>query len=90
MYCVWYPLTDRAGPVRFHRNIERAGIRKVLDVTLHVLPTDAQVGMSGAGLVIINPPWQLDERLGELMPQLHRLLSPEGLGGSSVEWIVPE
>ena len=90
MYCVWYPLTDRAGPVRFHRNIERAGIRKVLDVTLHVLPTDAQVGMSGAGLVIINPPWQLDERLRELMPRLHRLLSPEGLGGCSVEWIVPE
>jgi hypothetical protein len=24
------------------------------------------------------------------MPQLHMLLSPEGLGGSSVEWIVPE
>jgi len=90
MYCVWYPLTDRAGPVRFHRNVERAGIRKVLDVTLNVLPADAQVGMSGAGLVIINPPWQLDERLKELMPQLHKLLSPEGLGGSSVEWIVPE
>jgi 23S rRNA (adenine2030-N6)-methyltransferase len=46
--------------------------------------------MGGAGLVIINPPWQLDERLKELMPQLHKLLSPEGLGGSSVEWIVPE
>ena len=90
MYCVWYPLTDRAGPVRFHRNVERAGIRKVLDVTLNVLPADAQVGMSGAGLVIINPPWQLDERLRELMPQLHRLLAPEGLGGCNVEWIVPE
>jgi 23S rRNA (adenine2030-N6)-methyltransferase len=62
----------------------------VLDVTLNVLPVDAQVGMGGAGLVIINPPWQLDERLKELMPRLHTLLSPEGLGGSRVEWIVPE
>jgi 23S rRNA (adenine2030-N6)-methyltransferase len=90
MYCVWYPLTDRAGPVRFHRNVERAGIRKVLDVSLRVLPADAQVGMSGAGLTIVNPPWMLDDRLKELMPELHRLLSPEGLGGSNVEWIVPE
>ena len=90
MYCVWYPLTDRAGPVRFQRNLERSGIRRILDVTLRVLPDDAQVGMSGAGLVIVNPPWQLDERLQELLPQLHRLLSPEGLGGSTVEWIVPE
>ena len=44
----------------------------------------------GAGLVVVNPPWQLDERLKELLPQLHRLLSPEGLGGSRVEWLVPE
>jgi len=89
-YCVWYPLTDRAGPLRFRHNLERSGIRRVLDVTLSVLPADAQVGMSGAGLVIINPPWLIDERLQELLPQLHRLLSPDGLGGSSVEWLVPE
>jgi 23S rRNA (adenine2030-N6)-methyltransferase len=90
MYCVWYPLTDRAGPLRFRHNLERSGIRRVLDVTLSVLPADAQVGMSGAGLVIINPPWLLDERLEELLPQMHRLLSPEGLGGTSLEWLVPE
>jgi 23S rRNA (adenine2030-N6)-methyltransferase len=89
-YCVWYPLTDRAGPVRFHRELERSGLRKVLDVHLSVLPTDAQVGMAGAGLVILNPPWMLDDRLKELLPQLHKLLSPEGLGGTSVEWLVPE
>jgi 23S rRNA (adenine2030-N6)-methyltransferase len=46
--------------------------------------------MAGAGLVIINPPWQLDEQLKELLPQLHRLLSPEGQGATSVEWWVPE
>jgi 23S rRNA (adenine2030-N6)-methyltransferase len=90
MYCIWYPLTDRAGPVRFHRDLERSDIRRILDVTLRVLPNDAQVGMGGAGLVIVNPPWQLDARLGELLPELHRLLSPEGLGGTSVDWIVPE
>lgn len=89
-FCVWYPLTDRAGPVRFRRDLARSGIRKVLDAQLNVLPADAQVGMAGAGLVIVNPPWLLDERLVELLPRLHRLLSPEGLGGTSVEWLVPE
>ena len=88
--CVWYPHTDRAGPLRFHRELERSGIRKVLDVRLDVLPADAQVGMAGAGLVIVNPPWLLDERLRELLPQLHGLLSPERLGGTAVEWLVPE
>jgi len=88
--CIWYPRTDRAGPLRFHHGLERSGIRKVLDVTLDVLPTDAQVGMPGAGLVIVNPPWQLDTRLRELLPPLHALLSPEGAGGTRIEWRVPE
>ena len=89
-FCVWYPLTDRAGPTRFHRGLERSGIRKVLDASLRILPPDAQVGLSGAGLTIVNPPWMLDDNLQELLPQLHRLLSPQGLGESSVQWIVPE
>lgn len=89
-YCIWYPRTDRAGPVRLHRELERSGIRRVLDVTLDVLPSDAQVGMAGAGLVLVNPPWQIDARLRELLPKLHRLISPDGLGGTRVDWLVPE
>ncbi|MGI9245788.1 MAG: 23S rRNA (adenine(2030)-N(6))-methyltransferase RlmJ [Steroidobacteraceae bacterium] len=85
-FCAWYPLTERAGPLRFRRNLERAGIRKVLDCTLSVMPDDTPVGMRGSGLVIVNPPWLLDERLGELLPDLHRLLVPEGSGGTTVEW----
>jgi 23S rRNA (adenine2030-N6)-methyltransferase len=88
--CIWYPLTDRAGPVRFHRDLERSGVRKVLDVQLSVLPADTRLGMAGAGLVIVNPPWLLDERLKELLPPLHALLALDGLGGTSVEWVVPE
>jgi 23S rRNA (adenine2030-N6)-methyltransferase len=90
MYCIWYPLTDRAGPLRFHRNLEHSGIRRILDVTLRVLPEDAVVGLHGCGLVIVNPPWQLDERLKELLPALHALLSPDRQGAASVEWLVPE
>jgi 23S rRNA (adenine2030-N6)-methyltransferase len=89
-FCIWYPLTDRAGPARFHRGLERSGIRKVLDVSMSVLPADARIGMGGAALAIVNPPWQVDAQLEELLPHLHRLLSPEGLGESGVSWIVPE
>ena len=89
-FCVWYPRTDRAGPARFHRELERSGVRKVLDVWLGILPSDAAVGMGAAGLAIVNPPWQLDERLKLLLPRLHALLAPDGMGGCGVEWIVPE
>jgi 23S rRNA (adenine2030-N6)-methyltransferase len=89
-YCIWYPLTERAAPARFRRNLERSGIRKVLDVTLSVMPDDSTVAMRGSGLVLVNPPWLLDERLAELLPDLHRLLVPDGAGGTSVEWWIGE
>jgi 23S rRNA (adenine2030-N6)-methyltransferase len=78
------------GVEAFRRNLRSSGIRKVLDVTLSVLPADSPLGMPGCGLVIVNPPWQLDERLGVLLPALHRLLAVEGAGSASVEWLVPE
>ena len=90
MFCVWYPLTERAGPVRFRRALEHAGLRKVLACSLSVLPADTPVGLRGSGLVIVNPPWQLDARLGELLPDLHRLLVPDASGGTSVEWWAEE
>jgi 23S rRNA (adenine2030-N6)-methyltransferase len=89
-FMVWYPLTQRAGPLRFRRDLERSGIRKILDANLSVLPEDSEVAMQGSGLVVVNPPWQLDTRLEELLPQLHARLSPEGLGRTKVEWLVGE
>ena len=89
-FCVWYPVTGRAGPTRFRREFERSGIRRVLGITLGVRPQDAQVGMGTSGLVVVNPPWQIDARLGDLLPELHRRLAPDGQGGTSVEWWVPE
>jgi 23S rRNA (adenine2030-N6)-methyltransferase len=90
IFCVWYPLSERAGPLRFRRDLERSGLQKVLDCTLSVMPADTAVGLRGSGLVIVNAPWQLDERLAELLPDLHRLLVPDGTGGTTVDWWVEE
>jgi 23S rRNA (adenine2030-N6)-methyltransferase len=90
IYCIWYPRTGRAGPERFLNELERTGIRRILNVTLDILPRDSGDGMPGAGLVIVNPPWQLDERLESLLPRLYELLAIDRSGGQSVEWLVPE
>jgi 23S rRNA (adenine2030-N6)-methyltransferase len=41
-------------------------------------------------MLLLNPPWQLDERVKALLPILHRVLSPTGAGAQAVEWLVPE
>jgi 23S rRNA (adenine2030-N6)-methyltransferase len=89
-FAVWYPQSERAGSARFRARLRDSGIRRILDLQLAVLPTDAPIGMPGCGMLLVNPPWQLDERLKALLPSLHRLLSPTGAGAHAVEWLVPE
>jgi 23S rRNA A2030 N6-methylase RlmJ len=41
-------------------------------------------------MLFVNPPWQLDARLAEALPWLHRTLAGTGAGRWSVDWSVPE
>jgi 23S rRNA (adenine2030-N6)-methyltransferase len=90
IYAVWYPLTARSGPERFRRTLQTSGLRRILDVRLAVMPLDTPLGMPGCGIVLVNPPWQLDEHLRALLPELHAVLAIDGGGDTRVEWIVGE
>ena len=89
-YCVWYPIKPGSAELRFHRALVDAGIKKILALELSVLPHDSPLGLNGSGLVIVNPPYQLDEQMRALLPQLHRALVPEQTGGVRVEWLAGE
>ena len=89
VYAIWYPLTSRAGADTFRRNLVDSGIRRILEVTFSVRPLDSPLGMPGCGIAIVNPPWQLDERLRHVLPELHAALAPDE-GGTDVTWLVPE
>jgi len=89
-YAIWYPIQDRQATDWFHRQLVRSGIRSVLLAELRIFDEDAPLRLNGSGMVIINPPWQLDEHLKSLGPWLWEVLSPEGLGGFRLDWLVPE
>ena len=46
--------------------------------------------MKGSGLVVINPPWQLDRELAPMNPWLGEVLAQEPGGRASLRWLVPE
>jgi 23S rRNA (adenine2030-N6)-methyltransferase len=89
IYCVWYPIKVGGGSQRFLQRMQQSGIRKQLLLELCVHPIDSPLGLNGSGLLIINPPYQLDERMQQVLPALHSMLAQDG-GETKVEWWVGE
>jgi 23S rRNA (adenine2030-N6)-methyltransferase len=87
-YLLWYPIKDLKPIATFHRTITAVGFGKVLVAELMIRPARHPEKLNGCGLVIVNPPWQLDHELNVLLPFLARRLAIPGLdGGSRVEWL---
>jgi 23S rRNA (adenine2030-N6)-methyltransferase len=90
MFCAWYPLKAGEDASSLHRAVVAAGIRKTLILELSVRPADSPAGLIGSGLLVINPPWQMDDRMRIVLPALHQRLSPAGAGTTRVEWLTGE
>ncbi|PHM73068.1 23S rRNA (adenine(2030)-N(6))-methyltransferase RlmJ [Xenorhabdus kozodoii] len=89
-YALWYPVVLRQQIKRMVKELQATGIRKILQIELGVRPDSDQRGMTASGMIVINPPWQLEQQMKAVLPWLHQILVPEGIGHTSVEWIVPE
>ena len=90
LYALWYPLTASAAPQHMHQVISQSGLRKVLIAEFALRPLDSPIGLNGSGMLIVNPPWRLDEQLHAAQTELHAMLSPSGAGSTRVEWLVGE
>ena len=90
VYAIWYPIKRRATIEAFHARLKATGIRKMLCAELGIYPDDSRVGLNGCGMVIVNPPFQLEHALSEALPALHAALGARP--GTRVDcfWLVPE
>ncbi|OHD17869.1 MAG: hypothetical protein A2Y38_06075 [Spirochaetes bacterium GWB1_59_5] len=81
VYLVWYPLLEREEARRLPNRLVQL-TDKSIELKLRVRASlPGERGMSGSGLVVLNPPWQLKEMLDELLPWLTRALGEgEGAG----------
>lgn len=88
LYALWYPIKARAPVDRFHADLAMLGLPKTLVAEVMIQDGDDPNRLNGCGLVLINPPWKLDESLAVLLPWLARVLAPTGF--SRLDWLVPE
>ncbi|CAO98370.1 23S rRNA (adenine(2030)-N(6))-methyltransferase RlmJ [Erwinia tasmaniensis] len=90
VFALWYPVVLRQQIKRMCNELEATGIRRILQIELAVRPDSDQRGMTASGMIVINPPWKLEQQMKNVLPWLHKVLVPAGTGHTKVSWIVPE
>ncbi|HQQ75154.1 MAG TPA: 23S rRNA (adenine(2030)-N(6))-methyltransferase RlmJ [Pseudomonadales bacterium] len=93
IYLVWYPVVEPARARKMVRAVAALSKEKVLQLELFVRDPVAgndrvteKGGMAGSGMLLVNPPWQLDVLMQEALPWLVKQLAPE-TGSFRVEWL---
>src|SRR5882757_2723116 len=74
-YLLWYPIKGRNAPDALVRDLRRLSIPKILRAELCVGETPLEGPLGGCGLMIVNPPWQLDNELAVILPGLAAALA---------------
>jgi 23S rRNA (adenine2030-N6)-methyltransferase len=86
---IWYPIIAREPSLEFLDHLGGLGIPSILCAELGIAPYRGLQGMHGCGMVIINPPWGLQEILGRLLPELLERLRAGTQGETRLKWLTP-
>ena len=74
IFCLWYPLVDK----RLHKQLLLGMADIKAGSTLHLevnFTSPGQIGMTGCGLWIINPPYVLKEEMNHILQELCKLVN---------------
>lgn len=83
---IWYPLLPQDRHQLLLEALRHSGLRKILRSELRYADPATERGMYGSGMLVFNPPWQLDQQLKEVGDSLADVYS----GHHQIEWLVAE
>lgn len=86
---VWYPITERARTEEFHHALLDLAT-PALFAELTIAGPDSLLKMKGCGLLILNPPWQIDREIRAVLPALRERLRVEAGASAVCDWLVPD
>ncbi len=70
IYAIWYPIKKSSQLIPFYRDLKNQIAQPMLVAEFCVYADDIDTGLNGCGMVIVNPPWQFDEELRQVLPWL--------------------
>lgn len=88
-YAIWYPVLERQSCERFMQQLKKTGIPAMLRLELSITEDLGGRGMTGSGMVVINPPWTLADEFAQVLPWLVKALQYEHRGSYKLEWLNP-
>ncbi len=89
VFAAWYPIKLAQSIARFHARLA-AGVAGFMAIEMSLFPEDSRAGgLNGAGMIVVNPPWQFEERVAASLPAVHAALAPAGAGGVRIRYPTP-
>lgn len=77
-YAIWYPVIERASVEAFIRELVNTGIKNQLRIELCPLADTNSYGMTGSGMLVINPPYTLADTMRQALTEIQPLVAPNG------------
>lgn len=90
VFVIWYPIKTAVYEKELIEAIGAAEIPDIIGAKLMVREAFAEGGLAGSGLIIVNPPWTLEDELGVLLPALAARLGIGTWGSGEYARIVPQ
>ncbi|WP_454287498.1 23S rRNA (adenine(2030)-N(6))-methyltransferase RlmJ [Rhizobium arsenicireducens] len=87
VYCLWYPIKKGAPLTAFHEGLKALEIPKMLCAELSVKSDRDTTGLSGTGLIIVNPPFTLKDELHAVLPELKRVMAQDRYASHRCFWL---
>jgi 23S rRNA (adenine2030-N6)-methyltransferase len=90
-FLLWYPVKHRQGVAEFREELRALKIPRILDASLEVRSSGADVRFDGSGMIVVNPPYTLESELRTILPWLVPVLEfKRGSGSYSINWLAGE
>jgi 23S rRNA (adenine2030-N6)-methyltransferase len=88
---IWYPITERARTDEFQRGLlALAEPPPTLFAELHIAGEESELKMKGCGLLVLNPPWQIEQEIRDVLPVLKKQLAVDAGAVFHCGWLVAE
>jgi 23S rRNA (adenine2030-N6)-methyltransferase len=88
VFLIWYPVKGANFAERFCAGFQDLRIPATMRIELRVRESFDGGGLSGSGLIVVNPPWSLEVEMRVLGPAMAARLGIGAWGKLDVEWLV--